>query len=112
MTLTAKYTLGIKRYQEGAEDAHGNPVESWGSVEDVAVYAVAPSFSNEPDQSGRDSVITGLSILAPLSVVIGAKDRAVWKSDEYTIEGELADWTYGPFSFKPGVQFSLKKVNG
>lgn len=112
VTLTAKYTLGIKRYEEGATDAHGNPVESWGSVENVAVYAVAPSFSNEPPESGRDAVITGLSVLAPTDVVIGAKDRAVWNSEEYTVEGDLGDWTTGPFSFKPGIQFALKKVNG
>jgi head-tail adaptor len=112
MTLKAKYQLGIKRYQEGATDAHGNPVESWGSVENVAVYAVAPSFSNEPAGSGRDAVITGLSVLAPLGTDIDAKDRAVWNSEEYTIEGDLADWTNGPFDFEPGIQFNLKKVDG
>ena len=112
MNLKAKYQLGIKRYQEGAEDAHGNPVEGWGSVEYVDVYSIAPTSSTEPSSTGREAVITGLSVLAPVGTDIDAKDRAVWRDEEYTIEGDLADWTIGPFSFKPGVQFNLKKVDG
>lgn len=112
MTLTAKYTLGIKRYLEGATDAHGEPVEGWEPAEDVRVFAVAPASSNEPSESGRDVVITGLTILAPLDVVIGAKDRAVWNDVEYTVEGDVADWSNGPFNFKPGLQFNLKRVDG
>lgn len=112
MTFTAKYTLGIKQYQEGATDAHGNPVESWGSVTNVQVFSVAPTTSSEPFQSGREAIVTGLSVLAPTSVSVGPKDRVVWNSEEYTIEGELADWTKGPFSFQPGIQINLKKVDG
>lgn len=112
MTLVATYPLGIKRYQEGATDAHGNPVESWSAPETVDVFAVAPTASSEPFQAGRDAVITGLSVLAPLGVVLDPRDRAVWHGQEYAIEGEPADWSNGPFSFKPGLQFNLKKVDG
>lgn len=112
MTLTAKHTLGIKRYLEGAEDAHGNPVEGWEPAEYVKVFAVAPTSSQEPSESGRDAVITGLTVLAPVDVVIDAKDRVLWNGIEYTVEGDVADWTTGPFNFKPGIQFNLKRVDG
>lgn len=112
MTLRPKYKLGIKRYQEGAEDAHGNPVEAWGVPELVDVYAIAPTSSTEPSEPGRAAVIDGLSVLAPDDFEIDAKDRAVYKGSEYSIEGNLANWNEGPFSFQPGFQFNLKKVEG
>lgn len=112
MNLKAKYKLGVKRYLEGSTDAHGNPVEGWGPVEYLDVYAIAPTSSAEPAASGREAVITGLSVLAPVGVQIDAKDRAVIGDKEYTIEGDLADWNTGPFDFKPGVQINLKRVDG
>jgi len=112
MNLKAKHKLGIKRYLEGATDAHGNPVEGWGPVEYVDVYAIAPTSSTEPFSSGREAVITGLTVLAPPGLELSAKDRAVIGDEEYTIEGNLADWNTGPFSFKPGVSINLKKVEG
>lgn len=112
MNLTANYQLGIKRYQEGVTDAHGNPVESWSAPETVDVFAVAPTSSTEPPASGREAVISGLSVLAPVGVLVAPRDRAVWNGEEYSIEGELADWTTGPFGFLPGVQFNLRRVEG
>lgn len=112
MTLRAKYKLGIKRYLEGAEDAHGNPVEGWGDVELVDVYAIAPTSSTEPSEAGRGAIIDGLTVLAPDDYDIDARDRAVYRGSEYSIEGNLADWNTGAFSFKPGYQFNLKKVEG
>ncbi|TKT03442.1 hypothetical protein [Streptomyces lasalocidi] len=112
MTLKAKWSIGIKRYQTGAEDAHGNPVESWGPTELVDVYAIAPTSSTEPSVPGREAVIDGLAVLSPKDYGITAQDRAVIGDDEYTIEGSLANWNLGPFEFKPGFQFILKKVNG
>jgi hypothetical protein len=110
--MKAKHTIGIKRYLEGAEDAHGNPIEGWGPEEPVKVFAIVPTSSVEPTAVGREAVITGLSILAPSSVQVSHKDRILIGSEEFTIEGEVADWTRGPFSFKPGIQFALKRVEG
>jgi len=112
MSLRAKYKLGIKRYLEGAEDAHGNPIEGWGDVELVDVYAIAPTSSQEPSEAGRAAVIDGLSVLAPDDYGIDAKDRAVYQGPEYTVEGNVANWNEGAFAFKPGYQFNLKKVDG
>ncbi|MET7741982.1 hypothetical protein [Streptomyces sp. NPDC005385] len=112
MALKAKYLLGIKRYEEGASDAHGNPVESWAPVVFVKAYAIAPTSSVEPPEPGRAAVIDSLSVLLPDDVEIEAKDRAVYGGSEYTIEGNLANWNVGPFDFKPGFQLNLKKVSG
>lgn len=112
MRLKAKYKLGIKRYEEGAEDPYGVPTESWGPVELVDVYAIAPASSTEPFSPGREAVIDALTVLAPDDYGIQARDRAVYQGDEYSIEGNVADWNTGPFGFTPGFQFSLKKVDG
>jgi hypothetical protein len=112
VSLRAKYKLGIKRYLEGAEDAHGNPVEGWGPVEYVDVFAIAPTSSQEPSEPGRAAIIDGLTVLAPDDYGITARDVAVYRDSEYSIEGNVADWNTGAFSFKPGYQFNLKKVEG
>jgi len=41
------FTVGVSAYTEGADDAHGNPVVTYATAVDVAVYAVAPGTPGE-----------------------------------------------------------------
>lgn len=112
MDLVTAYEIGVKRYQEGAEDAHGNSVDSWSAPIKVSVYSVAPTTSDEPFQAGRDSVITGLTVLAPTGTQIGPYDRVIWLGEEYSVKGDIGDWNHGPFGWEPGIEFHLEKVSG
>lgn len=105
------YSIGIKSYGEGAEDAHGNSVGDWGDPVATEVYAIAPRYSNEPTP-GRDEVIVGLTILAPPGVEVGPLDRVVIDGEEWEVEGEVGNWNRGPFAYYPGVSFDLKRAEG
>ena len=103
-------TIGHAVYQAGAEDAHGNPVDSWADPVDVAVYGYGPrTDSTEP---GGTQVIVGLEVFAPEGLALSSRDRFVVDGLTYTVEGEVGDWTSGPFGFAPGVSFNLKRVEG
>lgn len=110
--MPTPFTIGIKRHQTGATDAHGNKVESWAAPIYVGVYSIAPAMSNEPFEAGRELVITGLTVLAPATVEIDRRDIVVIDGEDYTVEGEAGNWNQGPFGFEPGISVSLRRVEG
>lgn len=112
MSLPTPFTIGVKSYVSGSVDRYNNPTESWSASVDVPVYGIAPTSSDEPFEVGRNAVITELSVLAPVGTAIGPKDRVVIDSDEYEVDGDIADWSKGPFSWSPGIEIRLKKVTG
>ena len=108
--MIATQTIGHAVYVAGVEDAHGNPVDSWATPVDVKVYGYGPRYdSTEP---GGTQVIVGLRVFAPKSVQASARDRFVVDGLTYDVDGEIGDWTNGPFSFKPGVEINLRRVEG
>jgi len=48
------FTVGVSAYTEGADDAHGNPVVTYATAVDVAVYAVAPGAVSVALRSDRE----------------------------------------------------------
>jgi hypothetical protein len=112
MSLPTPFTIGVKRYADGAVDRHNNPTKTWLTAVDVEVYGIAPTSSDEPFEAGRNAVVTGLTVLAPVGTVIGPKDRVVIDSEEYEVDGEIADWSKGPFSWSPGIEIKLKRAEG
>jgi hypothetical protein len=109
--MRAVYTVSVRRYAAGAKDAHGNPVASHGSPEPLQVYGVAPKGSQEPG-ADRLAVSTGLMLLMPPEAVLGPHDLVIVDGDEWEIEGEVADYTRGPFGFRPGKTVALKRTEG
>lgn len=111
MRLKALHTIGHKAYVEGAEDAHGNVVTAWAPEQPLRVYGIAPRGSNEPTESGRNAVVSGYSVLAPVAV-IGPRDRLVIFGDTYEVQGEVQNWNTGPFGWTPGVEVLCERVEG
>lgn len=95
----------------GAEDAHGNPVESWGAAVSVGVYAFDPGGSVEPVVPGHDRVITEPTLYAPEGAVFGDRDRVTARGVLYEVEGVTAVWRH-PNGLRPGNVINLKKVDG
>lgn len=112
MSLQSLFTIGVKRYTEGSVDQYNNPTKSWSAPVAVEVYSIAPTTSAEPFEAGRNAVITGLTVLAPVGTVIGPKDRVVINSEEYEVDGKIADWSKGPFGWAPGIEIKLKRAEG
>lgn len=103
-------TIARSAWAPGAVDSHGNPVDTWADPVSVKVYGYGPRFdSTEP---GGTQVIVGLVIYAPPTMVVDPRDRFVVDGKTYVVDGELGDWTKGPFGFKPGITINLKRVEG
>lgn len=95
-------------------DRYGNAAEGYGDPVTVGVYAVAPKQSTEPDETGRRSVLTGLTVYAPDELVISARDRVIVRGEQYEVHGEPGYWQPNPhIAFDGGgVQFDLERSEG
>lgn len=116
--MRAGYTLGLKRHSPGVTDSHGNVTPGWAAPFDWKVYGIAPSTSQEP-LVDRLAVTADLTVYAPQSPLPGPHDRVVIDSSvspawagEWEVDGEVGDYTNGPFGFEPGVTVSLKRAVG
>jgi hypothetical protein len=102
-------TVGHVRYHSETEDDHGNPVARYHPERTRMVYGYGPrTVSTEP---GGTQVIEGLDMFAPLFAV-DHRDRFVVDGRTHVVEGDVSDWTHGPFGFKPGQVIHLKRVEG
>lgn len=113
MNLGTSYRVPVKRRVAGATDDHGNAVDTYEATHFLDAYSIAPAYSNEPFEAGREAVVTGLTVLAPKpDFDIDEDDLLVINGDDYSIKGEVADWNMGPFGFEPGISITLEKVGG
>jgi hypothetical protein len=109
-------TIGHKVHQAGATDSHGNPADTWAEPVDVSVYGYGPRTdtrgSTGSDEPGGTQVIVGKEVYAPKTLAVSEKDRFVIDGRTYEVDGELGDWTTGPFGFEPGIVINLKRAEG
>lgn len=102
----------LHKFQEGATDGRGNPVESWDTTGvSVGVYGFAPGGESEPVMPGHDRVISEPTLYVPESVVFGAFDRVTVRGQLYEVQGETRVWRH-PSGLRPGNVIGLKKVTG
>ena len=107
----AETPIGVRAFVEGAKDSHGNPVRSWRPPVERLVFGTYPRYRNEPTV-GRSETVVGLTVLAPPGFEIDYRDRVVVDGVEYEVDGEVGDWTRGPFGWAPGVEFALTRAGG
>lgn len=110
----AKTPILIERYEEGEEDAHGNPTQGYGDPEAALVFGVAPKTSDEPFEAGRPSIETVThEVYAPFGFPLSSRDRVTYLGEVYEVDGPRKDWENGPYSGdRPGSVFELKRVGG
>lgn len=109
--MQAVYTVLVKRHSPGTKDAHGNVRDGYSDPEPMQVYGIAPKGSQEPG-ADRQAVTTGHLLFLPPEAVLGPLDLVLIDGVEHEVEGEVADYTRGPFGFKPGKTASLTKTGG
>lgn len=97
---------------DGAEDSHGNPVDSWASSVDIPNCAFVPGGSVERVEPGRNAVVTQPQILAPAGTVAESRDRFTVRGKQYEVDGDPAEYR-SPFTgWEPGVVINLKRTEG
>lgn len=71
-----------------------------------------------PEQTGRDTVIVGITVYAPPGTDVRTTDRIKIEGHRYTgvvfeVTGEPGDWGHSPFTGSRGpVQFAADRVTG
>jgi hypothetical protein len=97
----------------GAEDAHGNPVESFAAPVSVPGWGFDPGGSVERFDPGRDPVITNPRLFRKSNdFVPGARDRCTVRGLLFVVDGDPAVWQ-SPFTgWQPGVVVGLERVSG
>jgi hypothetical protein len=98
-------------FAAGAEDAHGNPVDSWSAPVEVGIYAFDPGSSSEPRASGHDRVIVEPAVYVPSTVAFGPRDRVTARGRVYEVEGETREWRH-PNGARKGNVATLRRVDG
>ena len=105
-------TVTVLRRVVGGVDRYGNPTDTWAEGVDVALCGVAPRSSDEPAETGRAAVITGLTVYMPTGTQIAPADRLVVRGVTYEVVGEPGDWR-SPFSgWRAGVEVAVTRVEG
>jgi hypothetical protein len=94
-------------------DDSGNPVAPPDDEEADTVTVdgclIAPRYSSEPDDRGRNGVVVGLTLYAPIDADIVRTDLIDVDGDKYSIEGEIGRW---PGTAVGGLEIPLKRAVG
>ena len=115
MTFPLSITVGWHQYSGGTTDAYGEitpvytpPLNQAGTP--VTVYAIAPATTGRHFADGHDRVFTHKTMYAPPGLSIGTNDYIDLPEGQYMVEGVPEDWSFGPFSWAPGVEYMLRWV--
>lgn len=115
MQMQANFPVGHKVWGVVGTDSLGNDIEDWAEPVTLWVYGIAPvaQLGDQEPGTGRTAVTSLYQLLVPPGAVLGAQDRYVLDSGpDWEQEGEIADYTKGPFGFTPGYVVSIKRVTG
>lgn len=105
-------TVVIVRKSPGGTDVYGDPVTSSTSRTDLPGCGVAPRYSSEPTDRGRQGVIVGLSLYPPASSGLLFTDQIEVSGVLYDIDGSAGVWR-SPFTgWAPGDEVALRRAQG
>ncbi len=105
-------TITVVRSSPGGVDQYGDLVSGTTTSTAIAGCAVAPRYSSEPVERGRNGVIVGLSVYAPAGSDIRYTDAITIDSVSYRIDGEPASWSNPLTGSAPGVEVALVRSAG
>lgn len=96
----------------GAEDSHGNPIDSWAAPVTVQGCAFDPGASQEVFEPGRNPVTSSPRVFAPAGTVVTARSRVTVRGQLYLVDGDPAVWVNPYTGSAPGVSVTLERVDG
>lgn len=106
------FTVQHEVYTPGPKDANGNPKPGWASAVARACFWWDPA-STEPLQgpTGGSTAIADRVLVLDAAVAVDHRDRFVWGSQRYEVNGLPKDYNHGPFGYTPNrVVVELKGV--
>lgn len=112
-TYPTPWSVQVRTHSAVARDTHGKPTDVWsGPGDPQPVYGWGPAGTSEPSEPNRSAVTHDLDLYVPPGFVCAPRDRIDVAALTYEVEGELEDFTHGPFGFAPGGRVRLRKVDG
>jgi hypothetical protein len=115
MAIPTPWSVGVRRFEATGDDGYGNPTVGHSeTVLSLPVHFVAPAATVEPYRENRDLLTTDLAVGCPVSDNLpGPRDLVVWADEVYTVQGDVADFTKGPWDHpNAGVTFLIRRVEG
>lgn len=105
-------TVTVIRSTPGGTDQYGDPKTS--TIERIPIQgcAVAPRFSSDMTDRGRDGVVIGKTVYPPAGADIRATDRLELEGDLYEIDGEPIEWRNPISGDAPGGEIALRRARG
>lgn len=93
-------------------DNNGDPIPDTRTGGAIAGCGIAPRYSTEPTERGRQGVIVGLTVYAPAGSDILSTDSLTVRGGTYVVDGEPAQWR-SPFTgWAPGIEVAVRKAVG
>ena len=102
----------FEAYVTGAEDVHGNPIETFDAPVTVGGCAFDPGASQEVYEPGRNPVTTAPRVFAPAGTVVTARSRVTVRGKVYLVDGDPAEWRNPYTGSIPGTVVTLEAVDG
>ena len=79
---------------------------------EIEGVAIAPGTSMETRTENRTLTTSGMSLYGQPGMDVLPQDRIRARSGLWEVDGEVADYRNAFTGWNPGVEFTLKKVNG
>lgn len=94
----------------GAADRYGSTSVTFPAAGTVVMGWLSQTDQTEPQQDGRDPLVTGLVLFLPAGTEITGRHRVIIGEDTYTVEGQPHD-AWSP-SASHHLEVRLQKVEG
>ena len=107
-------TVARIRRSPGGRDAYGDPATSTDDRLVLDGAFVAPRTSDAVDSPGRDGVVVGLTLFAPLDADVVRSDLFEVDGDEelWRVVGEIARWEQPQTGWRAGLTAALERAAG
>lgn len=121
MTRRRRTTATVKvanYYESDTRDSRGNRVKGWREPWDMDVYTIYPRTSTEPVEQGRQAVLSGTTVLAPIEFKgrINPHDRLILPDGSiHEVDGRPGNWEYNPHArtrITECIQIELTRAEG
>ena len=102
----------LRRHRDGGEDVYGNPRAGYGPAEQILVFSVVVSGSEDPTQQRPEAAEHRITVYAPSELGVGDRDRLIYRGESYEVDGLPGCWDDNPW-WSPGLsEVRCKEVKG
>lgn len=102
----------VLKHEAGAEDAHGNPVESWVEFAVLENCGFDPGSTSEPRLAGQERVIVEPTLYAAYDAPVEPADHLLIEGTTYAVEGVARRWRNPNSGRRLGCVITLRLVTG